>query len=155
MGLVVNALTKFANSNMGTAFYKWTNGEKEQKLLCIGLPLVETAIATTTRVVATEKLKLSRREKNVLQGQNIIPALVGITLGSYLNKKVFELSDNIGKFLDPKKVENINLVKGAIKVATPILSTALLLRLALPVATALFTSKAEDKKEKNKLNIKV
>lgn len=154
MRLVEGALTKVAKSNVGSSFYKWATSDKGQKLLCIGLPLAETAVATTTRVVATEKLKISRREKNVLQGQNIVPAVVGITAGAFLNKKVFELSENIGKNLDPNKVKNIDLVKGAVKVLGPIATTCMLMRLVLPVATAFVTSKIEDKKAKNKLDVK-
>ena len=155
MGLVVNALSKMANSTVGTSFYKWSPGKKEEKLLCIGLPLVETAIATTSRVISTEKQKLSRREKNVLQAGHIVPAVVGITTGAFLNKKVFDLSESIGKCLDPNKVKDLDKVKGAIRVATPIFTTALLLRLILPTLTAFVTGEIEENKAKKKLDIKV
>ena len=154
MGLVVDTLSKVANSDIGTSFYKWSTGKKEEKLLCIGLPLVETAIATTSRVISTEKQKLSRREKNVLQAGHIVPAVIGITAGAFLNKKVFDISENIGNYLDPNKVKDLDKIKGAIRVATPIFTTALLLRLVLPTLTAFITGEIEEKKAKKRLDIK-
>ena len=155
MGLVVRVLTKVANSSAGTSFYKWASGDKEQKLLATALPVTETAIVTATRMATVERQKgMTRREKNMVKRQDGIPALFGILVGSYLNKKVFEFSDSIGKKLDTSQVKNAGKIKSALKVITPIFSTCLLMRLVLPTVAAFMSSKIEDKKEK-KLDIKV
>ena len=97
MGLVISAINKFATSAMGTKLYKWAASEKGQKWLCESLPTLETITATSCYIYATERQDLSRREKNVLQWQNVIPAVIGILVGSYLNKKVFKFGENIIK----------------------------------------------------------
>lgn len=155
MGLGVGALTKFAESKVGFSFYKWASGNKEQKLLDTAIPLVETALVTTTRVLTTERQNLSRREKNMIERQDVIPAVVGIGIGSCLNKKVFEIGENIGDRLDTVKITDSSKIKNAIKVLGPIVSTCMLLRFVLPIASAFVSSKIEDKKASQKLDIKV
>lgn len=154
MGMIVGALTKFAESGAGSSFYKWASGDKGQKLCATALPIVETALVTATRMITVEKQKgMTRREKNMVKRQDGIPALFGIAIGSFLNKKVFELSDSIGKKLDTSQVKNVEKIQGALKVITPIFTSCLLMRLFLPTVAAFTSSKIEDRKEK-KLNIK-
>lgn len=155
MGLVVGSLEKFAKSSIGTNLYKWGTTEKGRRWLCESLPLIETGIATGVRVYATEKQKLNRREKNILQAGHIVPAIFGIGIGSQLNKKVFELGDKIGKHLNSEKVGDVKKIKGAVQVLGPIATTALLMRLILPVATAFVTSCVEEKRNNKKLDVKV
>ena len=156
MGLGVDALGKFAKSKIGTKMYKWAAGEKGQKWLCETLPTLETVFATSAYVYATEKQKLSRREKNVLQWQNVIPALIGIAAGTYLNRQVFKLGEGIIKHLDKEVIPDAHKIMGAIRVATPIATTAVLMRFLLPVATAYVSGEIEEsksrraQKEKNK-----
>lgn len=154
MGLVVNALTKFAKSGIGTSLYKFASEEKGQRLLATTLPLAETVVVTATRVATVERQDLSRREKNMIERQDVIPAVVGVTTGSFLNKKVFELGKDIGNKLDSSKVKDIDKIKSAIKVSLPIFTTCMLLRLVLPITAALVSSKIEDKKAEKKLDIK-
>ena len=153
MGLVVNALTKFAKSSVGSELYRWGTSEAGKMFLCTKMPLIETGLATASRVYATEKQDLSRREKNVLQAGHIVPAIFGISIGSVLNKKVYNLADKVVENLDPKKVSEIPKIKSALRVCLPIFSTALLLRLIFPVATAFVTGEIEEHKAK-KLDIK-
>ena len=154
MGLVVNALTKFAKSSVGSELYRWGTSEAGKMFLCTKMPLIETGLATASRVYATEKQDLSRREKNVLQAGHIVPAIFGISIGSVLNKKVYNLADKVVENLDPKKVSEIPKIKSALRVCLPIFSTALLLRLIFPVATAFVTGEIEEHKAKKKLDIK-
>lgn len=154
MGLVVNALTKFAKSSLGSELYRWGTSEAGKMFLCTKMPLIETGLATASRVYATEKQDLSRREKNVLQAGHIVPAIFGISIGSVLNKKVYNLADKVVENLDPKKVSEIPKIKSALRVCLPIFSTALLLRLIFPVATAFVTGEIEEHKAKKKLDIK-
>lgn len=152
---MVSALNKFATSNIGTKLYKWAAGEKGQKWLCESLPTCETVFATSAYIYATERQKLTRREKNVLQWQNILPAIIGICVGTYLNKKVFKLGDKIIDKLDPTKIPEPHKIKGAIRVALPLATTAILMRWALPVATAFISGEIEEHKARKKLDTKV
>ncbi len=154
MGLVVNALTNFANTRVGENLYRWGTSETGKGFLCTKMPLVETAVATASRVYATEKQDLSRREKNVLQAGHIVPAVFGIGVGSALNKKAYDVADKITENLDPKKVKDIPQIGNALKVALPIFSTAILMRLALPIVTSLASGEIEEYKAKKKLDIK-
>lgn len=155
MGIVVNALTGLARSEVGQNFFRWATTEKGKSSLCTKMPLVETVIATASRVYATERQKnLSRREKNVLNAGHTVPAVFGILIGSKLNKKVYDMADVIASYLDPKKVKDIPIIKNALRVALPIFSTALLMRLALPVTTSFVMGEIEEHKAKKKLDIK-
>ena len=156
MGLMVNLLSKIANSKAGLKLYKWASSEKGQRWLCETLPTLETVVATSCYVYATERQDLSRREKNVLQWQNVIPALAGIAAGTYLNKKVFNFGENIIKNLKPELIEDAHKIMGGIRVATPIATTALLMRFALPVATAFVSGEIEERRaKKKKLDVQV
>ena len=155
MGLTVKAIEKFATSKPGTKLYKWAASEKGQRWLYESLPTLETVFATGAYVYATERQDLSRREKNVLQWQNVIPAIVGIIAGSYLNKKVFSFGEKIIKNLKPELIEDSHKIMGAIRVMTPIATTAVLMRFLLPVATAYASGEIEEKRaQKKKLDIK-
>lgn len=156
MGLTVKALEKFATSKVGSKLYSWAASEKGQKWLYETLPTLETIVATSCYVYATERQKLSRREKNVLQWQNVLPAIAGMAIGTYLNRKVFNFGENIIKHLKPELVPDAHKIMGGIRVATPIFTTALLMRWALPVATAFISGEIEEyKSQKNKkLDIK-
>lgn len=154
MGLAVNIVNRFAKSKIGTKLYKWAASEKGQKWLSTTLPTLETVAATSLYVVATERQKnLNRREKNVLQWQNVVTGLLGIGLGTYLNKKVFTFGDKVIDNLDAKKIPDAHKVKGAIRVLFPIVGTALIMRWLLPVATAFVSGEIEEHKSKKKLNV--
>ena len=150
MGLTVKGLEKFATSKVGTNLYKWASSEKGQKWLYESLPTLETVVATSCYVYSTEKQKLSRREKNVLQWQNVLPALVGMAAGTYLNRKVFNFGEAIINNLKPELVTDAHKIMGGIRVATPIFTTALLMRFALPVLTAFVSGEIEEKKARSK-----
>lgn len=155
MGLIVRALEKFATSKPGVKLYKWASSEKGQKWLYESLPTLETVVATGCYVYATERQKLSRREKNVLQWQNVLPALFGMAAGAYLNRKVFKFGENIINNLKPELVPDAHKIMGGIRVALPLVTTAILMRWALPVATAFISGEIEEyKSKKHKLDIK-
>lgn len=156
MGIIVNGLTGLAKSEAGQNFFRWATTEKGKSSLCTGMPLVETVIATASRVYATEKQKnLSRREKNVLNAGHTVPAVFGVLIGSKLNRKVYDMADKISEYLDPKKVKDIPTIKNALRVTLPIFSTAILMRLVLPVATSFVSGEIEEKRTKKRLDIKV
>lgn len=154
MGLGVRLLERFANSKVGTKLYKWASTEKGQKWLCNSLPTIETAVSTTCYVIATERQDLSRREKNVLQWQNVLPAIIGMAVGSFLNRKVFNFGEEVIKNLKPELVPDAKKIMGGIRVALPLVTTAILMRWALPVATAFVSGEIEEYKSKKKLDVK-
>ena len=145
----------FAKTKLGTRIYKWAVSEKGQKFLYNGMPVMETAVATTLYVIATEKQNnLNRREKNVLQWQNVLSGVLGMSLGIYLNRKVFKFGDKIISKLDPAKIEDIHKIQGATRVLLPIATTALIMRFLAPVVTAYVSGVMEERKaEKQKLNL--
>ena len=150
-----NPIEWFAKTKTGTKLYKWAASEKGQKWLCNTLPTCETAVSTVIYIGATEYQKnLDRREKNVLQWQNVLSGALGMGVGTYLNRKVFAFGDKIIKYLDPKKVPEAHKIMGAIRVALPLFSTALLMRWLLPVVTAYLSGELEEyRAKKNELDI--
>ena len=151
----INPIKWFAESKVGVKLYKWAASEKGQKWLCNTLPTLETIVSTGLYVAATEKQKnLDRREKNVLQWQNVISGVLGASLGLYLNKKVFAFGDKIIDNIDPKKVTDPHKIKGAVRVALPIATTCVLMRWCLPVVTAFISGEIEERKaQKKRLDI--
>ena len=152
----VNPISWFAKTKTGTKLYKWAASPKGQEFLYNTMPTLETILSTTIYVAATEKQrKLNRREKNVLQWQNVLSGVLGATLGTILNRKVFAFGDKIIENLDSKKITDPHKIKGAIRVLTPIFMTALLMRFALPTATAYVSGVIEENRaQKKKLDYK-
>ena len=156
MGIATRAIEGFAKSKMGTKLYKWAASEKGQQFLYKQLPNIESVVSVGLYCLATERQKnLSRREKNVLQWQNVLPGIVGITLGSYLNKKVYNFGEAIMKHVDPSKVKDVHKIRGAVSVALPLVTTALIMRFASPVITAFISGEVEERRnKKKKLDVK-
>ena len=147
----INPIDWFAKTKTGTKLYKWAASEKGQKWLCNSLPTCETILSTAIYVASTEHQKnLERREKNVLQWQNVLSGVLGATIGTILNRKVFAFGDKIITNIDPKKVPDAHKIMGAVRVSLPLISTALLMRFALPVITAYVSGVIEEYRAKNK-----
>ena len=105
--------------------YKWAASEKGQKWLCNSLPTCETILSTAIYVASTEHQKnLERREKNVLQWQNVLSGVLGATIGTILNRKVFAFGDKIIANVDPQKVPDAHKIMGAVRVALPLFNKA-------------------------------
>ena len=156
MGLTIRVLEKFANSGVGNRLYKWASSEKGQKFTATTLPTIESALAGVMYVVATERQKnLDRREKNVLQWQNVLSSGLGITLGTYLNKKAFDFGEKVIQNLDTDKIQSPHKIHGAIRVLGSIFVTASIMRFLMPVVTAYISGEAEEyKAKKKKLDVK-
>ena len=147
----INPIDWFAKTKTGTKLYKWAASEKGQKWLCNSLPTCETILSTAIYVASTEHQKnLERREKNVLQWQNVLSGVLGATIGTILNRKVFAFGDKIIDNIDPKKVPDAHKIMGAVRVALPLFTTALLMRFTLPVITAYASGVIEEYRAKNK-----
>lgn len=152
MGLIVRGFENIANSKLGTRFFKWADTPKGKNFLDNDLPTLTTLVATTAYTVATERQDLDRRRKNLLHIQNWTPAIIGMCIGNYLNKKVSKFGDKIIQNLNPKQVQNMHKIVSASKFILPICTTALLMRLGLPVVTAFVSGEVEEYKAKHKLN---
>lgn len=157
MGIIVSMIESFAKSKTGLALYKWAASEKGSKWLYNTLPTLETGFSTLIYIASTERQKkLDRREKNVLQWQNVLSGTIGMGVGTWLNRKVFAFGDKIIENIDPKKVPDVHKINGAIRVLTPILMTSILMRFVAPVATAFISGEIEERRaQKKKLDIKV
>ena len=155
MGIVTRAIEGFARSKVGTKLYKWAASERGQQFLYKQMPNIESVVSVGLYCAATEKQKnLSRREKNVLQWQNILPGIVGISLGAYLNNKVYKFGESIMKYVDPSKVKDVHKIRGALAVLLPIGLTAFVMRYASPTITAFISGEIEERRNKKKLDIK-
>lgn len=154
MGLIIRGFENIANSKFGTRFFKWTDTPKGKDFMSNNLPNLQTFVATSCYTVATERQDLDRRRKNLLHIQNWTPAIIGMAIGTYLNKQVSKFGDKIIKNLDSKQISNMHKIIGAIKFILPICTTALLMRLALPVFTAFASGEIEEYKAKKKLDVK-
>lgn len=150
MGIKISVLGKIANSNIGTKFFKWADTPKGTNFLNNTLPTLETFLATSCYTVAVENQDLDRRRKNLLHFQNWVPAIIGMGVGTYLNRKVSKFGDKIISYLDPKYIPNIHKIINATKVMLPICTTMILMRLALPVVTAFVSGEVEEYKAKKK-----
>ena len=151
----INPIDWFAKTKTGTKLYKWAASEKGQKWLCNSLPTCETILSTAIYVASTEHQKnLERREKNVLQWQNVLSGVLGATIGTILNRKVFALGDKIIANVDPQKVPDAHKIMGAVRVALPLFTTALLMRFALPVVTAYASGVIEEHRNSKKLDVR-
>lgn len=147
----INPIDWFAKTKTGTKLYKWAASEKGQKWLCNSLPTCETILSTAIYVASTEHQKnLERREKNVLQWQNVLSGVLGATIGTVLNRKVFAFGDKIIANIDPKKVPDAHKIMGAIRVALPLGTTCILMRFVTPVITAYLSGVIEEYRAKNK-----
>ena len=156
MGIVADAISWVAKTKPVSKFYKWASKEENIAKINKATPLIESTFATACYVAATERQKnLDRREKNVLQYQNIIPAIVGISISAYLNKVVTNFGDKIIKHLEPDKIKDVHKIIGAIRVLLPITITVSMLRFASPVLAAYLSGEIEEyRAKKNKLDIK-
>ena len=91
----------------------------------------------------------------MLQWQNVLSGVLGMAAGTYLNRKVFDFGDKIIDKIDPKKVPDAHKIKGAIRVALPLATTAVLMRLISPTVAAFVSGEIEERKaQKKKLDIK-
>ena len=156
MGIMTRAVEGFAKSRLGTKLYSWAASEKGQQFLYKQLPNVESVVSVGLYCIATERQKsLSRREKNILQWQNILPGVIGISLGAYLNNKVYNFGEAIMKYVDPSKVKDVHKIRGALAVLLPCFSTALIMRFAAPTLTAFISGEIEERRnKKKKLDVK-
>ena len=154
----VNPLKSFFESKTMQNFYKKACDPKHDAFFNNTLPTLETVASTLCYIVSTEKQKeIPREQKNVLQWQNVLSGVAGIAIGSMANRKVTKFASKLVPLIDKEHVEDVHKVVAGTKVVLPLIATALLMRLVMPVVVAQASTMIEDHrraKKNQKIDIK-
>lgn len=154
----VNPLKSFFESKTMQKFYKKACDPKHDTFFNNTLPTLETVSSTLCYIVSTEKQDgIPRSQKNVLQWQNVLSGVAGVAIGSVLNRKVTGFANKLVPLIDKEHVEDVHKVVAGTKVALPLIATALLMRLVMPVVVAQASTMIEDHrraKKNQKIDIK-
>lgn len=156
---VSKILETIAKSKPGQKFYNWCAQPGNDKFLNNTLPQVETVLSTGCYVWSTARQKnIDKDRKQLLQIQNVGSGAVGLVVAGAANKWIGKQSEAIIKDLDPNVLDpkTIRKVSTGLRVIAPVLTTALVMRLALPTLIAGFSGKVMDKvreKREGKLDI--
>ena len=154
----VNPLKSFFESKTMQKFYKKACDPKHDAFFNNTLPTLETAVSTAFYCFATEKQKdIPREQKNVLQWQNVLSGVAGMAIGSVANRKVTKFANKLVPLIDKEHVEDVHKVVAGTKVVLPLIATALLMRLVMPVVVAQASTMIEDHrraKKNQKIDIK-
>lgn len=154
----VNPLKSFFESKTMQNFYKKACDPKHDAFFNNTLPTLETVASTLCYIVSTEKQKeIPREQKNVLQWQNVLSGVAGIAIGSVANRKVTKFANKLVPLIDKEHIEDVHKVVAGTKVALPLIATALLMRLVMPVVVAQASTMIEDHrraKKNQKIDVK-
>ena len=154
----VNPLKSFFESKTMQKFYKKACDPKHDAFFNNTLPTLETAVSTAFYCFATEKQKdIPREQKNVLQWQNVLSGVAGMAIGSVANRKVTKFANKLVPLIDKEHVEDVHKVIAGTKVVLPLIATALLMRLVMPVVVAQASTMIEDHrraKKNQKIDVK-
>lgn len=139
-------------------FYKKACDPKHDAFFNNTLPTLESVASTICYVVATEKTSdIPREQKNVLQWQNVLSGVAGVAIGSVANRKVTKFANKLVPLIDKEHVEDVHKVVAGTKVVLPLITTALLMRLVMPVVVAQASTMIEDHrraKKNQKIDVK-
>lgn len=139
-------------------FYKKACDPKHDAFFNNTLPTLETVASTLCYIVSTEKQReIPREQKNVLQWQNVLSGVAGIAIGSVANRKVTKFANKLVPLIDKEHVEDVHKVVAGTKVVLPLIATALLMRLVMPVVVAQASTMIEDHrraKKNQKIDVK-
>lgn len=154
----VNPLKSFFESKTMQNFYKKACDPKHDAFFNNTLPTLETVASTLCYIVSTEKQDgIPREQKNVLQWQNVLSGVAGIAIGSVANRKVTKFANKLVPLIDKEHVEDVHKVIAGTKVVLPLIATALLMRLVMPVIVAQASTMIEDHrraKKNQKIDVK-
>ena len=154
----VNPLKSFFESKTMQNFYKKACDPKHDAFFNNTLPTLESVASTICYVVATEKQDgIPRSQKNVLQWQNVLSGVAGVAIGSVANRKVSKFANKLVPLIDKEHVEDVHKVIAGTKVVLPLIATALLMRLVMPVVVAQASTMIEDHrraKKNQKIDVK-
>ena len=158
---VSDILARIANTKTGQKVIKWATQPNKEKMLNHTLPQIETILATSCYVYSTAKQKnIDKERKQLLQIQNVGSGLVGLFVAGAANRWIGNKTEEIIKYIDPKKIDpkSLRQISTGLRVGAPILTTAIVMRMALPTLIAGFSGKLMDKarakQQENKLDVK-
>ena len=154
----VNPLKSFFESKTMQKFYKKACDPKHDAFFNNTLPTLESVASTLCYIVSTEKQQgIPREQKNVLQWQNVLSGVAGVAIGSVANRKVTKFANKLVPLIDKEHVEDVHKVVAGTKVVLPLIATALLMRLVMPVVVAQVSTMIEDHrraKKNQKIDVK-
>ena len=154
----VNPLKSFFESKTMQNFYKKACDPKHDAFFNNTLPTLESVASTICYVVSTSKQKdIPKAQKNVLQWQNVLSGVAGVAIGSVANRKVTKFANKLVPLIDKEHVEDVHKVVAGTKVVLPLIATALLMRLVMPVVVAQASTMIEDHrraKKNQKIDVK-
>ena len=154
----VNPLKSFFESKTMQKFYKKACDPKHDAFFNNTLPTLESVASTLCYIVSTAKQNgIPREQKNVLQWQNVLSGVAGVAIGSVANRKVTKFANKLVPLIDKEHVEDVHKVVAGTKVVLPLIATALLVRLVMPVVVAQASTMIEDHrraKKNQKIDIK-
>ena len=154
----VNPLKSFFESKTMQKFYKKACDPKHDAFFNNTLPTLESVASTLCYIVSTEKQNgIPQEQKNVLQWQNVLSGVAGIAIGSVANRKVTKFANKLVPLIDKEHVEDVHKVVAGTKVVLPLIATALLMRLVMPVVVAQASTMIEDHrraKKNQKIDVK-
>ena len=154
----VNPLKSFFESKTMQKFYKKACDPKHDAFFNNTLPTLETVASTLCYIVSTEKQDgIPREQKNVLQWQNVLSGVAGVAIGSVAKRKVTKVANKLVPLIDKEHVEDVHKVVAATKVVLPLIATALLMRLVMPVVVSQASTMIEDHrraKKNKKIDVK-
>ena len=152
----VNPLKSFFESKTMQKFYKKACDPKHDAFFNNTLPTLESVSSTLCYIVSTEKQQdIPREQKNVLQWQNVLSGVAGVAIGSVLNRKVTGFANKLIPLINKEHIEDVHKVIAGTKVVLPLITTALLMRLVLPLIVTQTSTMIEDhrRNKKKELNI--
>ena len=154
----VNPLKSFFESKTMQKFYKKACDPKHDAFFNNTLPTLESVASTLCYIVSMEKQDgIPREQKNVLQWQNVLSGVAGVAIGSVANRKVTKFANKLVPLIDKEHVEDVHKVIAGTKVVLPLIATALLMRLVMPVVVAQASTMIEDHrraKKNQKIDVK-
>ena len=154
----VNPLKSFFESKTMQKFYKKACDPKHDTFFNNTLPTLESVASTICYVVSTETQDgIPRSQKNVLQWQNVLSGVAGVAIGSVLNRKVTGFANKLIPLINKEHIEDVHKVIAGTKVVLPLIATALLMRLVMPVVVAQVSTMIEDHrraKKNQKIDVK-
>ena len=154
----VNPLKSFFESKTMQKFYKKACDPKHDAFFNNTLPTLESVASTLCYIVSTEKQNgIPREQKNVLQWQNVLSGVAGVAIGSVLNRKVTGFANKLIPLINKEHIEDVHKVIAGTKVVLPLIATALLMRLVMPVVVAQASTMIEDHrraKKNQKIDVK-
>ena len=152
----VNLIKRFFESKPVQRVYKTACDPKNESFFNNTLPTIDTAVATSAYVWSTEKQDgIPREQKNVLQWQNVLSGVAGMVVGSYANKKITNVTNQVIPKLKPEIMQDAHKVVTGLKILMPCAMTSLIMRFALPTIIAQGSTMIEDyrRAKKKKLDI--